>query len=47
MDNENNNTNQENKKDSVKKLINMIDHKLFDKKYPSDDTEQKQVENQR
>ena len=24
----------------------MIDHKLFDKKYPSDDTEEKQVENQ-
>lgn len=34
------------KKDSVEKLINMIDHKLFDKKYPSDDTEEKQVENQ-
>ena len=34
------------KKDSVEKLINMIDHKLFDKKYPSDDKEQKQVENQ-
>lgn len=34
------------KKDSVEKLINMIDHKLFDKKYPSDDTEKKQVENQ-
>ena len=34
------------KKESIEKLINMIDHKLFDKKYPSDDTEEKQVENQ-
>ena len=32
------------KKNSVEKLIDMIDHKLFDKKYPSDDTEKKSID---
>ena len=34
-----NNLYNELKKDSVEKLVNMIDHKLFDKKYPTDDNE--------
>lgn len=34
------------KKNSVEKLIDMIDHKLFDKKYPSDDTEKKSIDDQ-
>lgn len=34
------------KKDSIEKLINMIDHKLFDKKYPTDDAEKKSVNEQ-
>lgn len=37
---------QELKKDSIEKLVNMIDHKILDKKYPADDEEEKQIENQ-
>lgn len=34
------------KKDSIEKLVNMIDHKILDKKYPADEKEEKQIENQ-
>lgn len=34
------------KKDSIEKLLTMIDHKLFDKKYPTDDAEDKSVNEQ-
>lgn len=41
-----NNLYNELKKDSVEKLVNMIDHKLFDKKYPTDDNETKSIDKQ-
>lgn len=34
------------KKNSIEKLIDMIDHKILDKKYPSDDKEEKSIEEQ-
>ena len=34
------------KKNSVSKLVDMIDHKILDKKYPSDEKENKEIENQ-
>lgn len=34
------------KKDSIEKLVNMIDHKLLDKKYPSDSGEETYISNQ-
>ena len=34
------------KKDSIEKLINMIDHKLLDKKYPSDSEEESSINSQ-
>lgn len=34
------------KKDSIEKLINMIDHKLLDKKYPTDENEKKSIDEQ-
>ncbi len=34
------------KKDSIEKLINMIDHKLLDKKYPSDSEEEQSINSQ-
>lgn len=34
------------KKDSIEKLVNMIDHKLFDKKYPSDQEEENSINSQ-
>ena len=34
------------KKDSISTLVNMIDHKLFDKKYPTDEAENTAVEKQ-
>ena len=34
------------KKNSIEKLISMIDHKLFDKKYKSDEKEQKEIDKQ-
>lgn len=34
------------KKNSISKLVDMIDHKILDKKYPSDNKENKEVENQ-
>lgn len=41
-----NNLYKELKKDSIEKLVNMIDHKLFDKKYPSDENEKKSIDEQ-
>ena len=41
-----NNLYNELKKDSIEKLVNMIDHKLLDKKYPSDDNEKKSIDEQ-
>lgn len=34
------------KKNSIEKLINMLDHKILDKKYPTTDSEDKSVEEQ-
>ncbi len=34
------------KKGSIEKLIDIVDHKLFDKKYPTDDSETKAVDKQ-
>ena len=34
------------KKDSIKKLVDMIDHKLFDKKYPTTSEETESINNQ-
>lgn len=41
-----NNLYEELKKDSIETLINMVDHKLFDKKYPTDDSEEKSINDQ-
>lgn len=41
-----NNLYNELKKDSIEKLVDMIDHKLLDKKYPTDDNETKSIDNQ-
>lgn len=34
------------KKDSIETLVNMIDHKILDKKYPSDDSEEESIDKQ-
>lgn len=34
------------KKDSIEKLVNMLDHKLLDKKYPTDENEKKSINEQ-
>ena len=34
------------KKDSISTLVNMIDHKLFDKKYPTNEEEEQEIEKQ-
>ena len=34
------------KKNSIETLIDMIDHKLLDKKYPADDEEKNSIEDQ-
>ena len=34
------------KEDNIEKLVNMIDHSLFDKKYSTTDEEKEEIENQ-